>query len=69
MIKSMVKISPSDRITASELVENSYFDEIRNGPDIYLPCTKVVDANVEFTSAEEAAEFLVREIELLNNKK
>ena len=34
MIKSMVKMSPEDRITADELVENSYFDEIRNSLDI-----------------------------------
>ena len=42
----MVKMSPEDRITAEELANNSYFDEIRNGLDIELPCTKPIDANV-----------------------
>ena len=63
----MVKLSPEDRISAEELIENSYFDEIRINLEIQKPSIKLIDANVEFISGQEAEEFLVREIQLLNN--
>ena len=30
IIQSMVKLSPEDRISANELLNNSYFDEIKS---------------------------------------
>ena len=63
----MVKISPEDRISAEELIDNSYFDEIRIDLEIQKPSINLVDATVKFTSVPEAVEFLVREIELLSS--
>jgi hypothetical protein len=61
----MIMVSPEDRISADELIENSYFDDIRQDTEILKPASKIVDANVKFTSAEEVAGFLVREIKAL----
>jgi len=58
----MVKLSPEDRISAEELIDNAYFDEIRIDLEIQKASINLVDAKVNFTSSQEAVMFLVREI-------
>ena len=63
----MVKFSPEERWSAERLIKCSYFDEVRQEISEKIKPTRVIDADIKFKSLEEAVEFLIKEIEILNH--
>jgi serine/threonine protein kinase len=66
LIKKMLAFSPQERISAEECIASPYFDDFRSDYK-QSDASKQVECPNQFKSKNEAIQFLINEVKILNS--